>query len=82
MPSSIPHQPLRAILEPLYGGVIALRYAPGDPLLWAGAALAALGLAAVLLYPARRIVVRQSAVWTEIYASGRGARADAKRLRD
>jgi hypothetical protein len=69
-------------LEPLYGGVIALRYAPGDPLLWAGAVLAALGLIAVLLYPARRIVVRQSAVWTEIYASGRGARTDALRLRD
>ena len=69
-------------LEPLYGGVIALRYAPGDPLLWAGAALAALGLIAALLYPARRIVVRQSAVWTEIYASGRGARTDAQRLRD
>ncbi|MEO6062387.1 MAG: cytochrome c biogenesis protein ResB [Thermoflexales bacterium] len=69
-------------LDPLYGGVIALRYAPGDPLLWAGAALAALGLIAVLLYPARRIVVRQSAVWTEIYASGRGARTDALRLRD
>ena len=69
-------------LDPLYGGVIALRYAPGDPLLWAGAALAALGLVAGLLYPARRIVVRQSAVWTEIYASGRGARTDAQRLRD
>lgn len=69
-------------LDPLYGGVIALRYSPGDPLVWAGAALAALGLIAVLLYPARRIVVRQSAVWTEIYASGRGARADAQRLRD
>ena len=69
-------------LDPLYGGVVALRYAPGDPLLWAGAALAALGLIAVLLYPARRIVVRQSAVWTEIYASGRGARTDAQRLRD
>ncbi len=69
-------------LDPLYGGVVSLRYAPGDPLLWAGAALAALGLIAVLLYPARRIVVRQSAVWTEIYASGRGARADAQRLRD
>jgi hypothetical protein len=69
-------------LEPLYGGVMALRYAPGDPLLWAGAILAAFGLISVLLYPARRVVVRQSAVWTEIYASGRGARAVAQRLRD
>ena len=68
--------------EPLYGGVVSLRYAPGDPLLWAGAALALLGLLGALLFPMRRIVVRQSAVWTEIYASGRGARTDAQRLRD
>lgn len=69
-----------ARFEPLSGAIVSVRYAPGEPVTWLGALLAVLGFAGALTCPARRIVVRHGAIWTEYYAGGRGARRDVARL--
>lgn len=56
------------------GAVIAARYQPGAPLLWVGAALALVGFAGALFYPAQYLLIRRHDAWTEFYASGRRTR--------
>jgi hypothetical protein len=66
--------------SPARGAVIDARYRPGQPLVWLGLALVAIGAIGSLLFPMRRIVVRHHGHWTEFYASGRGVRDDVNAL--
>ena len=56
------------------GAVIAVRYQPGALLLWVGAALALVGFAGALFYPAQYLLIRRHDAWTEFYVSGRRTR--------
>lgn len=60
--------------RPTMSVVVAAQYRPGEPFLWVGGALAALGFLAVLVWPMQRLVVRNLGHWTEFYAYGRGVR--------
>jgi hypothetical protein len=60
--------------RPTMSVIVAAQYRPGEPILWLGAVLAALGFIAVLVWPMQRMVVRHLGHWTEFYAYGRGMR--------
>ncbi len=65
---------------PALSAVIDADYHPGSPLLWAGLALAALGALAARFFPMRRVLVRHHGHWTEVFAAGRGVRADTQAI--
>ena len=65
---------------PALSAVIDADYHPGSPLLWAGFVLAALAALAARFFPMRRVLVRHHGHWTEVFASGRGVRADTQAL--
>ena len=60
--------------KPTTSVVVAAHYRPGDWPLWGGVILALIGLAAVVVWPMQRLVVRSHGHWTEFYASGRRVR--------
>lgn len=66
--------------KPARGAVIDARYQPGNVGIWPGAVLTVIGLIGGLIYPLRRIVIRQHGFWTEFYSSGRGAKQVVARL--
>ncbi len=65
----------RLRFEPATSAAISARYRPGDWLWLPGAALAAIGAAGSVIFPARRIVIQRRGEWTEFYATGRRVRA-------
>ncbi len=65
---------------PNTNAVVSVQHRPGNLPMWGGFSLALLGLILALLLPMRRMIVRQHSHWTEIYASGRNVRRDARKL--
>lgn len=63
-------------LEPSIGALVDAQRRPGNLPAWAGLLLLIGGATGSWLRPIRRLRVKHHGHWTELYASGRGVRAD------
>jgi hypothetical protein len=65
---------------PNINALVNVRHRPGDLLVWIGMPLALVFALLSLLLPMRRMIIQHHGHWTEVYASGRGVRADVNAI--
>jgi hypothetical protein len=65
---------------PNINALVNVRHRPGNTLAALGMPLALLFLILAALLPMRRMIIRHHGHWTEVYASGRGVRADVRAM--